>query len=140
MNYYYIDKTRLIELLKEENQLKALKCAGVDNWQGYYEAKDSYTDGRDISYEDMALEDLKNEFECKEIGFGEIPGITLSMLDLKDGDTIVVTMNMDIWDVNAAIAMRDILVKNFPNQFVAVTCKGLELSKKERNNERSKKN
>lgn len=130
MNYYYIDKKRLLELLKEENQLKALECAGVDNWQGYYEAKDSYTDGRDISYKDMALEDLKNEFEDKEIGFGEVPGIALSMLDLKDGDTIVVTMDGDIWDINAAINIRDVLVKNFPNQLVAVTCKGLELSKK----------
>lgn len=32
MNYYYIDEKRLLELLKEENQLKALECAGVDNW------------------------------------------------------------------------------------------------------------
>lgn len=129
MNYYYIDEKRLIELLKEENQLKALECAGVDNWQGYYEAKDSYTDGRDISYKDMALEDLKNEFEDKEIGFGEVPGIIISQLSLKDGDTIVVTMDTDIWDINAAINIRDVVIKNFPNQSVAVACKGLELSK-----------
>lgn len=130
MNYYYINEKRLLELLEEENKLKALECAGVDNWQGYYEAKDFYTDGQDISYEDMALEDLKNEFEYKKIGFDEVPGIALSILDLKDGDTIVVTMDTNIWDINAAINIRDVLVKNFPNQSVAVACKGLELSKK----------
>ena len=129
MNYYYIGKKRLIELLKEENQLKALECAGVDNWQGYYEAKDSYTDGRDISYKDMALEDLKNEFEDKEIGFGEVPGIIISQLSLKDGDTIVVTIDMDIWDLDAAIDVYKTLVNTFPNQSVVVTFKGFELSK-----------
>ena len=129
MNYYYINEKRLLELLEEENQLKALECAGVYKWQGYYEAKDSYTDGRDVSYEDMALEDLTNEFEYNKIDLGEVPGIALSILDLKDGDTIVVTMDPDIWDVNAAINIRDVLVKNFPNQSVAVACKGLELSK-----------
>ena len=129
MNYYYIGKKRLIELLKEENQLKALECAGVDNWQGYYEAEDSYTDGRDISYKDMALEDLKNEFEDKEIGFGEVPGIIISQLSLKDGDTIVVTIDMDIWDLDAAIDVYKTLVNTFPNQSVVVTFKGFELSK-----------
>lgn len=93
-------------------------------------AEDYYTDGQDVSYEDIALEDLKNEFEYKKIDLGEVPGIALSILDLKDGDTIVVTMDPDIWDANAAINIRDVLVKNFPNQSVAVACKGLELSKK----------
>ena len=32
MNYYYINEKRLLELLEEENKLKALECAGVDNW------------------------------------------------------------------------------------------------------------
>jgi hypothetical protein len=32
MNYYYINEKRLLELLEEENQLKALEYAGVDNW------------------------------------------------------------------------------------------------------------
>lgn len=129
MNYYYINEKRLLELLKEENQLKALECAGVDNWQGYYEAKDSYTDGRDVSYEDMALEDLKNEFEYNKIDLGEVPGIILSQLTLKDGDTIVLTVDMDIWDLDAAIDVYKALVNTFPNQSVVVTFKGFELSK-----------
>lgn len=67
MKYYIINKERLLELLKEENQLNALESAGVDNWSWYCEARMLYTDGQDVSYEEMALEDLKNEFENKEI-------------------------------------------------------------------------
>ena len=66
MKYYIIDEKRLLELLREENQLRALECAGVDNWSGYWVAKDLYSDGQDVTYEDMALEDLKNEFENME--------------------------------------------------------------------------
>lgn len=66
MRYFIIDEKRLLELLKKENQLNALECAGVDNWSYYYEARTLYTDGQDISYEEMALEDLKNQFEYKE--------------------------------------------------------------------------
>ena len=67
MKYYIINEKRLLELLEKENQLDALKCAGVDNWSGYWMAKDLYTDGQDVSYEDMALEDLESEFENAEI-------------------------------------------------------------------------
>ena len=66
MRYFIIDEKRLLELLKKENQLNALECAGVDNWSCYYEARTLYTDGQDISYEEMALEDLKNQFEYTE--------------------------------------------------------------------------
>jgi len=66
MKYYIINEKRLLELLKEENQLNALESAGVDNWSYYCEARMLYTDGQDISYEEMALEDLKNEFEYME--------------------------------------------------------------------------
>ncbi len=69
MKYYIISEKRLLGLLKEENQLNALECAGVDNWSGYWEAKDFYTDNQDVSYEDMALEDLKNEFENMETDY-----------------------------------------------------------------------
>ena len=69
MKHYIINEKRLLELLKKENQLNALKCAGVDNWSGYLEAKDLYTDEQDVSYEDMALEDLKNEFEYMETDY-----------------------------------------------------------------------
>ena len=70
MKYYIINEKRLLELLKKENELNALERAGVDNWSGYYEAKDLYTDYQDVSYEDMALEDLKNEFEYTETDCG----------------------------------------------------------------------
>ena len=66
MRYYIINEERLLELLTEENQLRALECAGVDNWSWYGEARILYTDGQDVSYEEMALEDLKNEFENRE--------------------------------------------------------------------------
>ncbi len=71
MKHYIINEERLLELLKKENQLDALECAGVDNWSYYGEARMLYTDGQDASYEDIALEDLKNEFEYMEI---EYPG------------------------------------------------------------------
>ena len=67
MKYYIIDEKRLLELLEKENQLNALECAGVDNWSYYCEARLLYTDGQDISYEEMALEDLKNQFEYREM-------------------------------------------------------------------------
>ena len=60
---YIISKKRLLELLEKENKLNALECAGVDNWCGYYYALEMYSDGQDVDYYDMALEDLKNEFE-----------------------------------------------------------------------------
>lgn len=69
MKYYIINKKRLLELLKKENQLNALECAGVDNWPGYWKAKDLYTEYQDISYEDMALEDLKTEFKYMETDY-----------------------------------------------------------------------
>ena len=56
MKYYIINEKRLLELLKEENQLNALECAGVDNWPGYWEAKDC-TDKRFLGF--------KNEFNKK---------------------------------------------------------------------------
>lgn len=69
MKYYIINEQRLLELLEKENQLNALEYAGVDNWSGYWEAKDLYTDNQDVSYKDMALEDLKNEFEYMEVDY-----------------------------------------------------------------------
>jgi hypothetical protein len=66
MKYYIINEKRLLELLRKESQLNALECAGVDNWSWYYEARTLYTDGQDISYEEMAEESLKNEFENME--------------------------------------------------------------------------
>ena len=67
MKYYSIDEKRLLDLLESEHILNALESAGVDNWPWYYEARTLYTDGQDISYEEMAEESLKNEFEYKEI-------------------------------------------------------------------------
>ena len=54
-------------------------------------------------------------------------GIILSKLDIKDGDTIVITVDMDIWDVNAASQMCKIISKIFPNNNVVTTFKGIDI-------------
>jgi len=38
---------------------------------------------------------MAKEFEIE-------PGIVISKLDLKDGDNIIITIDMDIWDIDVA--------------------------------------
>ena len=64
---------------------------------------------------------MKKEFEIE-------PGIIISKLDLKDDDNIIITVDMDIWDVNAASEMCKIMSKIFPNNNVVTTFKGIEIS------------
>ena len=56
------------------------------------------------------------------------PGIIISKLDIKEGDTILVTIDMDIWDIDTASEMCKIVSKVFPNNNVVTTFKGIEIS------------
>jgi short-subunit dehydrogenase involved in D-alanine esterification of teichoic acids len=55
-------------------------------------------------------------------------GIIIKKLNIKDGDTIIVTIDMDIWDINTASEMCKIVSKVFPNNNVVTTFKGIEIS------------
>ena len=61
-------------------------------------------------------------------GFEIEPGIIISKLNIKDGDTIFVTIDMDIWDIDTASEMCKIISKIFPNNNVVTTFKGIEIS------------
>ena len=63
---------------------------------------------------------MQKEFEIE-------PGIIISKLDIKDGDNIIITVDMDIWDINAASEMCKIVSKVFPNNNIVTTFKGIEI-------------
>lgn len=56
------------------------------------------------------------------------PGIIISKLDLKDGDNIIITVDMDIWDIDAASELCKIVSEIFPNNNIVTTFKGIEIS------------
>lgn len=64
---------------------------------------------------------MQEEFEMQ-------PGIIISKLDIKDGDTIIVTIDTDIWDVDEAYEICKIVNKIFPNNNIVITFKGIEIS------------
>lgn len=55
------------------------------------------------------------------------PGIIISKLNLKDGDTILITVDMDIWDVNVASEICKTVSEIFPNNNVVTTFKGIDI-------------
>lgn len=63
------------------------------------------------------------------------PGIIISKLDLKDGDNIIITVDMDIWDVDAVSEICKMASKIFPNNNIIATFKGIEI-KVEKNEDR----
>ncbi len=56
------------------------------------------------------------------------PGIIISKLDIKDGDTLIITVDADIWDIDAASEMCKVVSKMFPNNNIVTTLKGIEIS------------
>ena len=61
------------------------------------------------------------------------PGIIASKLDIKDGDNILVTVDLDKYYVEDAQNMLQIFQKNFPNNKVIITFKGIEVTKENKN-------
>lgn len=56
------------------------------------------------------------------------PGIITSKLDLKDGDTIIITIDDNIYDFESTYEEWKIVSKKFPNNKVLVVCKGIEIN------------
>ena len=55
------------------------------------------------------------------------PGIIISKLDLKDGDTIIITVDINEWDMESASKMCEIVSKKFPNNNVVLMTKGIKI-------------
>ena len=73
---------------------------------------------------------MKKNFEIE-------PGIIISKLNIKNGDTLIITVDMDIWDINTTSKICKIVSEIFPNNNIVTTFKGIEIDKlKENNNER----
>ena len=60
------------------------------------------------------------------------PGIIISKLDIKEGDTIIVTIDTDKWDLHHATEMLYAYKDIFPNNKVVGALKGMEISKLEK--------
>ena len=60
-------------------------------------------------------------------GFEIEPGIIISKLDLKDGDTLVIVIDPDIWDIETAQQMMDCSQRIFPNNNIICTLKGFDI-------------
>lgn len=56
------------------------------------------------------------------------PGIITSKLDLKDGDTIIITIDDDIYDFESTYEEWKIVSKEFPNNKILVVRKGIEIN------------
>lgn len=56
------------------------------------------------------------------------PGIIISKLDLEDDDTIIITVDPDIWGPETACEVGKTVNKEFPNNKVLVVCKGIEIN------------
>lgn len=56
------------------------------------------------------------------------PGIIVSKLDVKDGDTLIITIDTDIWNVDTVEYMVDSLQKFFPNNNIIGILKGCDIT------------
>ena len=54
------------------------------------------------------------------------PGVIISKLDLKDNDTIVITIDLDIFDFDEGITYLNLLSDIFPNNTILLSFKGME--------------
>lgn len=55
------------------------------------------------------------------------PGIILSKLDLKEDDTILVTIDLDKYDLTEAYDIFKIMINSFPDNKVVTTFNGVEI-------------
>ena len=65
---------------------------------------------------------MKKEFEIK-------PGIILSKLDINKDDVILMTVDLDVFDIDTTNQMLKIMVSTFPDNKVVATFKGIEINK-----------
>ena len=57
------------------------------------------------------------------------PGIIASKLDLKENDVILMTVDLDKFDIDEAYHMFQMIQKVFPNNTVVCTFKGISIEK-----------
>ena len=62
-------------------------------------------------------------------GFEIEPCIVLSKLDLKKNDVIIVTIDIDKYDIEEAYDIFEIVQKSFSDNMVVATFKGIEINK-----------
>lgn len=70
---------------------------------------------------------MDNDFMV-DSGFEVNDGVIISKLDIKDGDTIIVTIDTDKWDLNHATEMLYAYKEIFPNNKVIGELKGMEIA------------
>lgn len=56
------------------------------------------------------------------------PGIIISKLNIKDSDILVVTVDTDMWDVETAQHIANLLHIRFPNNDIICELKGFNIS------------
>ena len=64
---------------------------------------------------------MQKEFEIE-------PGIIISKLNIKDGDTLIITVDTDIWDLDAASRMVNLFSKIFPWNNIICKFKGFDIT------------
>ena len=57
------------------------------------------------------------------------PGVIASKLDLKENDVILITVDLDRYDLDAAFSMFEEVQETFPNNKVVCTFKGISIEK-----------
>ena len=53
-------------------------------------------------------------------------GVIISKLDIKDNDIIIVTIDLDIFDLNDGVVYLNMLKDIFPNNVILISFKGME--------------
>lgn len=57
------------------------------------------------------------------------PGVIASKLDLKENDVILITVDLDKYDVDETYSMFQMICSEFPNNKVVCTFKGITIEK-----------
>jgi len=55
------------------------------------------------------------------------PGVILKKLDIKKDDTVLVTIDIDRYDLDEAYHISKLMSNSFPNNKVITTLKGIEI-------------
>lgn len=63
---------------------------------------------------------MQKEFEIN-------PGIIISKINLKEDDTVLVTIDLDKYDLDEAYHIFKLMVNSFPNNKVITTFNGVEI-------------
>jgi hypothetical protein len=83
-------------------------------------------------YINLIDKEIKKELSKKRYkmdNFEIEPGIIISKLDIKDGDTLIITVDADIWDIDTASEICKMVSRVFPNNNIVTTFKGIEIEK-----------